>query len=270
MYVCFYICIALSEPKTELHSMTSKKDEKQPLQSPENRQEDEEKLLQRNIYEELAQLSRAMAQPTRLEIIDLLSQRDHSVDELAKAIGTSHANLSHHIQYLKKAHLVEATKRGRENIYRIPERGILEVWDRMRKLGLSRNPELERLLQELHGKNEEVAFSAEDLKRKLHDEELVLVDVRPEEEYQAGHIADALSIPHDRIEQELSKLPKDKGIVAYCRGPFCVMSDKAVEVLRSHGYKVTSFQEGFTGWVEKGYPVKRPSKGKDQRTRGWG
>lgn len=265
MYIyIFLLALPQAASKRAMVKNSSSQEKRPEPPKGERSKEEQEKLLQRSIYEELASISKAMAQPIRLEIIDLLSQREHNVEELAQAIGTSHANLSHHLQYLKKARLVEVSKQGRQNLYRIPEKSVLQVWDRMRNLGLSRNAELERLLQELHGKNEEVAFSAEELKKKLEEEELVLVDVRPESEYEHGHIAEALSIPHDRIEEELNRLPKNKGIIAYCRGPFCVMSDKAVEVLRQNGYKVTSFQDGFTGWVEKGYPIeqgKKKSKG---------
>lgn len=223
----------------------------------EDKRDEEKKLLQRNIYEELASLSKAMAHPIRLEIIDLLSQRDQSVEELARTIGSSHANVSHHLQSMKKAGLVEASKRGRQNLYRIPESSVLRVWEKMRELGLSRNAELERLLYELHDRNEEISFSAEELMQKLEREDLVLIDVRPEEEFNSGHISSALSIPQDRLEAELDRIPKNKGVVAYCRGPFCVMSDQAVDTLRKNGYKATCFQEGFSGWIEKGFPVEK-------------
>lgn len=217
----------------------------------------EKKLLQKNLYEELSAVGKALANPTRLEIVELLSQRDHHVEELSGGVGTIPANTSQHLSKLKQARLVESYREGNKTFYRLSDPLVLNLWRSMRSFAFSRNAEMERLMDELHDRNEEVAFDAEDLKRKMDEEDLVLVDVRPESEFQAGHIADALSIPHDRIEEELDRIPSDKGVVAYCRGPFCVMSDRAVQVLRKNGFKATSFQDGFSGWIEKGLPVEK-------------
>lgn len=221
---------------------------------PENK---EKKVLQKNLYEELSIVGKALANPSRLEIIELLSQRDHHVEELSDGIGSIPANTSQHLAKLKHARLVESYKERNRTFYRLSDPLVLNLWRSMRSFAFSRNAEMERLMDELHDRNEEVGFDAEALKRKMEEEDLVLVDVRPESEFRAGHIADALSVPHDRIEEELDRIPPDKGVVAYCRGPFCVMSDQAVQALRKHGFKATSFQDGFSGWIEKGLPVEK-------------
>lgn len=224
----------------------------------------EKKLLQKRIYQELAALNKAIANPARIEIIELLSQKDHAVDELSERIGSIPPNTSQHLQKLKQERLVESYKEGNRTYYRISDPQVMILWKEMRKLAFSRNAELERLMDELHDRNEEVALGAEGLKRKLQEEDLVLIDVRPQDEFLSGHIANALSIPYDRIEEEMEKIPKDKGVIAYCRGPFCVMSDQAVEVLRKNGYRATSFQDGFSGWVEQGYPVHKEENPEDR------
>lgn len=215
------------------------------------------KTTQRSLYEELAGISKALASPARLEIIDQLSQKDRSVEGLAQEIAIPVANVSQHLQKLKQARLVESRKEGTRSIYRLADPKVLALWREMRELAFSRNAEIRRLMNELHQSDEKMGYNAQELLRKVENEEIVLVDVRPEDEFQAGHIAEALSVPYDRIEQELDRIPATRTIVAYCRGPFCVMSDQAVELLRKKGYHATSFREGFSGWMEQGLPIEK-------------
>ncbi len=229
---------------------------------------EKKRALQKSIYEEIASLVRAIGHPVRLEVIDLLSQRERTVEELARAIGSSHANLSHHLQSLKRERLVGLRKKGRSHFYRIEDRSVLEAWEGIRKLGLNRNAELTRLFNELHPGQEAFALSTEALKKKLENEDLILVDVRPKEEYEAGHIANALSIPQEDLEKEWDRLPRGKEVIAYCRGPFCVMSDKAVALLHEKGFKVSSYQDGFSGWIEKGLMVEKPEKDNGSKRNG--
>lgn len=216
----------------------------------------------RAAYELHARICGLMANPKRLEIIDLLSQGEKSVEELTQAMGVPKANVSQHLALLREAHLVTARKEGLHVYYRLANPKILQAWGLMRELAreqLAAMEELRRALQERTQASgvEEIALAK--LLEQLDRGEIVLVDIRPPEEYERGHIPGALSLPLEEIERRWKELPRDKELVAYCRGPYCTLSDRAAEKLRERGIEVKRLNVGYPQWEQAGFPVEKGS-----------
>lgn len=209
------------------------------------------------IYAELSKVAKAMANPHRLEIIDLLAQGPFSVEQIATHTRMSVANASQHLQTLKNARLVTITRNGNFINYSLTGNNVFKAWAGMRELGFEYNTEVEKLLSDFRSGHSSGldAIDAESLEKLLQNDEVLLLDVRPEEEYNRGHIHRAISVPIDTLESYLKELPKKKMVVAYCRGPFCVYADEAVAVLKEHGYKAARMDEGYPEWLSKGLPV---------------
>jgi DNA-binding transcriptional ArsR family regulator/rhodanese-related sulfurtransferase len=209
------------------------------------------------IYSELAKVAKAMANPHRLEIIDLLAQGPFPVEKIAKYTGMSIANASQHLQTLKNARLVTISRTGNFIYYSLADKNVFNAWAGMRELGFTYNNEVNKLLNDFRaGHNSGLdAIDAESLEKLLQSDEVVLLDVRPEEEYNRGHIHRAISAPIDNLEVTLKDLPKKKMVVAYCRGPFCVYADEAVALLKARGFNATRMDEGYPEWLLKGLPV---------------
>ncbi len=210
------------------------------------------------IYNELASITKALANPNRLEIIELLAQGPCSVEYIADHTNLKIANASQHLQTLKSARLVKMEKKGKYNFYSLVDINVFEVWRSLRELGLSQNAEIDKLINEFQESrhNLETVTSSQLLER-IQQGKALLLDVRPREEYKSGHIASALSIPQEELIQKLKDLPKDKEIVAYCRGPLCAMAYDAVELLNNHGFKAFRLETGFPEWKVKGLPVEQ-------------
>jgi rhodanese-related sulfurtransferase/DNA-binding transcriptional ArsR family regulator len=209
-----------------------------------------------NLYAEFAVLGKALANPHRLELLDLLAQGERNVEELAKEAALSFANASSHLQVLRRARLVEADKRGLNVIYRLAAPEIFQLWRTLRDVGRARLSEIDRLVENYFTDRD--AFEAvdkEELLRMLKDEAVIIIDVRPELEYEQGHIPAARSVPVENLKRRLAELPRDVEIVAYCRGPYCVLSDQAVRLLHRHGFRARRLSEGFPEWRAAGYPV---------------
>jgi rhodanese-related sulfurtransferase len=209
-----------------------------------------------NLYAEFAVLGKALANPHRLELLDLLAQGERNVEELAKEAALSFANASSHLQVLRRARLVEADKRGLNVIYRLAAPEIFQLWRTLRDVGRARLSEIDRLVENYFTDRD--AFEAvdkEELLRMLKDEAVIIIDVRPELEYEQGHIPAARSVPVEILKRRLAELPRDVEIVAYCRGPYCVLSDQAVRLLHRHGFRARRLSEGFPEWRAAGYPV---------------
>lgn len=208
------------------------------------------------LYTEFAVLGRALANPHRLELLDLLAQGERSVEELAREAALSLANASAHLQVLRRARLVEAEKRGLNVVYRLATPEVFQLWRALRDLASARLAEVERLvatyLSNRAGLN---PVDREELLRLLQAGEVTLLDVRPAVEYRQGHLPSARSIPLEELGQRLAELPREHEIVAYCRGPFCVLADEAVSLLHRHGFRVRRLSEGFPEWRAAGYPV---------------
>lgn len=211
------------------------------------------------VYGELAKITKALGNPHRMEIIDLLAQGPFSVEQIANYTGISVANASQHLQTLKNANLVTIARNGNFINYKLSSESVFSAWSGLRKLGHVYNAEVERIVNDFRkGHSNMDSVDADSLARMIRNDEVVVLDVRPEEEYDRGHIHRAISTPIDELNKHLKKLPKGKLIVAYCRGPFCVYADEAVTMLNKKGYTAKRLNEGFPDWGLKGLPVDYP------------
>src|SRR5215207_914006 len=210
-----------------------------------------------SLYAEFAVLGKALANPHRLEILDLLGQGERSVEQLAREAELSLANASAHLQVLRKARLVEAEKRGLNVVYRLAAPEVFQLWRTLRDVGSARLAEIDRLVENYFTDRDELeVVDKEELLRLLKDETVIVIDVRPEVEYVQGHISSARSVPVENLKRRLAELPRDVEVVAYCRGPYCIYSDQAVRLLHRHGFRARRMSEGFPEWRAAGYPVK--------------
>lgn len=208
------------------------------------------------IYGELAQITKAMANPHRLEIIELLAQGEYSVEQISIQTSLSIANASQHLQVLKTAQLVDVTRQGNFILYRLANANVFKTWKALRDLGLERIASVEKIIKDFrHSKFKLESVSIEGLVAKMKSEKITILDVRPEAEYKKGHIEKAISIPVSELRSRLKELPKKNQIVAYCRGPFCVYADEAVALLTKAGYKAIRLEEGFPDWRLQDLPV---------------
>ena len=214
------------------------------------------RIFKDSIYEQFARLGKAVSSPKRLELLDLICQSEKSVDVLARESGLSIANASQHLQVLRSARLVEARKEGLFVYYRLADQAVCEFFRAMRVLAENRLAEVEVITRRfLRGKEGGEGVDGDKLLEKVRDGLVTVLDVRPLEEYFAGHIRGAISVPLKELEQRLSELPQEAEIVAYCRGPYCVLSIQAVEFLRSRGIQAVRLEEGIQDWRALGFPV---------------
>lgn len=214
------------------------------------------------IYEQLARLGKAVAAPKRLELLDLLCQGPRTVEALAHQAALSVANASQHLQILKAARLVDAEKRGLYVEYRLADDEVGRFFVALRGLGEARLAEVAEVTRdyfEARGAMEAVA--SDELLRRVKAGDVTVLDVRPVEEYRAGHIPGALSIPVAELKARLEELPRRRDVVAYCRGPYCVMAIDAVELLLRHGYRAHRMEQGVADWRARGWRVERARAG---------
>jgi DNA-binding transcriptional ArsR family regulator len=210
------------------------------------------------LYQEFARLGQALASPRRLEMLDLLAQRERSVEDLAQEMGLSIANASQHLRILAHARLVETRREGTRVYYRLAGDQVFRLWQALRDVGEARLAEIATIVQRYLGQRDQLeAIDAEEFLRRVEAGEVVLLDVRPLEEYRAGHIPGARPVPPERLEQILQTLPRDREIVAYCRGPFCIFSDEAVARLRQAGFAAHRLRLGLPDWRALGLPLAR-------------
>lgn len=208
------------------------------------------------LFEQFARVGRALASPKRLEILDLLAQGERTVEEIARETAMSVASASQHLQALKGARMVEARREGLYAHYRLADEDVFRTWQAVRALAQARLAEVDRVVDAyLEDRASLEAMDATELMERLSDGSVIVLDVRPEEEYRAGHIPGALSLPVDVLGAALQRLPRDREMVAYCRGPYCVFSDEAVAFLRSRGYRARRLQQGLPDWRAAGMPV---------------
>ena len=217
---------------------------------------DRKRSFKNEVYDQFARMGKAFSSASRLELIDLLAQRERTVDELAEETEMSVANTSRHLQVLKKERLVRRRKEGTRAYYRLAGPEVYRAWRAMRAMAESRLSEIEETVQRyLTDRDQLEALSPKELEERLDRDDVIVVDVRPEEEYETGHIPGARSIPVDQIEEHLDELPEDKDIVAYCRGPYCVYSDDAVRHLQEEGRTAYRLTEGLPDWAVTGRTV---------------
>lgn len=199
------------------------------------------------LYDAIAMMGKAFASPVRLELLDLLAQAPRTVDELARASGQSTANTSQHLQALHAAGMVTRTREGTSVRYAIAGQEALSVWLALRDASVARLAEVERATRDYLG-SEVDTIGREELIARMRAGDVVLIDVRPQEEFDAGHIDGARSIPLAELEQRLAELPTDREIVAYCRGPFCAYAHQAVRTLHIAGRRAQRLREGWPEW----------------------
>ncbi|WP_407653423.1 ArsR/SmtB family transcription factor [Brevibacillus ruminantium] len=214
------------------------------------------------LYQEFARIGKCFSSPKRLELMDLLAQGPKSVDQLAKNTGMSVANVSQHLQTLHDSRLVTFTKKGNYVIYELAELSVADFMVSLHRLSEKQLGEIQRLKTEILQHYESMEpVALEELMERMEKGEVLLVDVRPREEYEIGHIPGAISVPVEELEKHLAALPADKEIVAYCRGPYCLMSAQAVEILRTKGIKASRLEEGVHEWHHYVEHSKRPMEG---------
>jgi rhodanese-related sulfurtransferase len=214
--------------------------------------------LKTTVYEHLARIGKALAHPRRLEMIDLLSQGPRTVEVLAQHTGQSLANTSHHLQILRRARLVDAEKAGLYVTYQLADPHVSRFFLNLQRLGEARLAEIEQVrreYREARGAMESV--DGDELLRRVRRGEVTILDVRPVEEYRAGHGPGARSIPLAELRKRLTELPRHREVVAYCRGPYCVMAIDAVELLRKKGYRAHRMELGVADWHARGWRLEK-------------
>ena len=209
-----------------------------------------------SIYEQFARLGKAISAPKRLELLDLLCQGPRTVEALAEQAAISVANASQHLQVLRAARLVDSEKKGLYVEYRLANDEVCRFFFALRGLAETRLAEVTQVTREYFAKRGAMeAIEADELLRRVKAGEVTVLDVRPAEEYRAGHIPGAISIPVDELKARLKELPKDRDVVAYCRGPYCVMAVEAVELLRKKGFEAHRMEQGVIDWRARGWRV---------------
>lgn len=206
------------------------------------------------LFQHYSRVGHALASPKRMELLDLLAQGPGSVESLARRIGASIANTSRHLQILREGRFVVGRREGRSVIYRIADESVVAFLRELRSFADGHFLEIEKARKDFI--EARIGFDPvdrEELLRRVRDGEAIVIDVRPDEEFCAGHLAGALSIPLEEIERKLDRLPKDRDIVAYCRGPHCVLSVEAVQLLRNKGFRAHRVDLGPAEFINSGF-----------------
>lgn len=217
----------------------------------------EKRTFKNKVYQELAKIVKALSNPHRLEILELLAQGHFSVEEIANETDLSTANASQHLQVMKRVQLVSTQRDGNFVYYSLADENVYKAWRALRDLGIERMAEIERVVRNFRESNNHPlqTLSSSELVSKMESEDVTIVDVRPKQEFEEGHISKAINIPVDNLSEKIKELPKDKEVVAYCRGPFCVFADEAVKLLNEKGYTAKRLDNGFPEWMLEGRPV---------------
>jgi len=208
------------------------------------------------LFDGFAEVAKALASGRRAEIVDLLAQGERSVDEISDEIGQSVANTSHHLRAMARAGLLSTRRDGTRIYYALAGERVEALWAALRDVAAEHVAGIERLTEAYLGDRDGLeAISRKELAARLRRGDLVVLDVRPEPEFRAGHIAGARSVPINELRRNLRALPKDVEVVAYCRGPYCVYADDAVRELNRRGYRAQRLEDGYPEWKQAGLPV---------------
>jgi rhodanese-related sulfurtransferase/DNA-binding HxlR family transcriptional regulator len=208
------------------------------------------------LFDALASVAQALGSGRRAEIVDVLAQGERSVEEIAAEISQSTANSSQHLQVLARSGLVRSRREGTRVFYRLASDRVADLWAAVRDVAVRHVAEVSVLADEYLGARDGVEqLSAAELEERLRRGDVVVLDVRPEPEFRAGHIAGARSAPLSELESLTAGLPRRSEVVAYCRGPYCVYADEAVRELNRHGYRARRLEDGFPEWRRAGLPV---------------
>jgi rhodanese-related sulfurtransferase len=210
------------------------------------------------LYEQVSRVSKALASPKRLELIDLLCQCEKSVETLARETGMSVKLASAHLRALRAGRLVDTRKDGKYVLYRLADPSVADLWVSLRSVAEERLVDLQMALSSLlEARAALVGIDRKAILRQAQLGEVIVIDVRPEEEFAAGHLPYARSLPLAELKKRLKQLPKDKPVVAYCRGPFCLMAQDAVALLQKQGFRAQHLEDGVAEWRARGLPVER-------------
>lgn len=208
------------------------------------------------LYEQVARVGQALSSPKRLELLEMLCQGEKSVERLAGDAEISLKLASAHLKTLRMARLVDARREGKRMLYRLTDRGVAELWVVLREVAQQRLAELQTAMRELMADSEALArLDGKELLAQAARGEVVVLDVRPGDEYETAHLPYARSLPVSELRRRVNEVPSDKPIVAYCRGPFCLMAKEAVEVLRAQGRDASLLEDGVAEWRAKGLPL---------------
>lgn len=209
------------------------------------------------IYESLAEVAQAFGHAHRLELLEHLAQGRRSVEELSARASLTFANTSRHLQILRRARLVETERRGKHVLYSLAgDAEVVALMQALSSIGERNVAEVARVMSDYFRARDALEpVSREDLVSRLHDGVVTVLDVRPEDEFAVGHLPGALNIPFAELERRLDELPADREVIAYCRGPYCVLSFEAVSALRARGYLVRRLEDGYPEWKASGLPI---------------
>jgi rhodanese-related sulfurtransferase len=211
------------------------------------------RVIKDRLFEQFARIGHALSSPKRLELLDLLCQCEKDVETLASNTGMSVANTSHHLQVLHGAALVESRKDGIHVYYRLSGSRVGDLFRDMQQLAENQLADVERIVNLLNREGNKLApMDRKDLLKLAKSGQVTVLDVRPEDEYRAAHIPHAVSVPLSKLKSYLRHLPRTQTIVAYCRGPYCVLAGEAVRVLRAKGYNASRWRDGIAEWQEAG------------------
>ena len=214
------------------------------------------------VFEQFAELARVLGQANRLELLEHVAQGERPVERLAQLTGLSVANASQHLQVLRRAALVRARRDGKQVLYRLGDGPVIELLAALRRYAEYSRAGLNAIVADYFGRLDSLEpVSRKELVKRLKDKSVLLLDVRPEDEFAQGHLPGALNVPLAQLGKQLSKLPKRAQIVAYCRGPYCVLSFEAVAALRAKGYDARRLEDGFPEWKAAGLPVGSANSG---------
>ena len=210
------------------------------------------------LYEQVSRVSKALASPKRLELIELLCQCEKSVEALARETGMSVKLASAHLRALRAGRLVETRKDGKYVLYRLADPSVADLWVLLRSVAEERLVDLQMALRSLlEARAALVGVDRKAILRQAQHGEVIVIDVRPEEEFAAGHLPYARSLPLAELKKRLKQLPKDKPVVAYCRGPFCLMAQDAVALLQKQGFRAQHLEDGVAEWRARGLPIEQ-------------
>jgi len=214
-----------------------------------------------HLYQLFAEVTSALANPHRLELLDLLTQAPRTVDELATESHMSVANTSQHLQRLKRARLVVSSPEGLSRRYRLADPAVGRLWLELRAVAERQLAEVRQALDAYRDRRHKLqGVTAEELHTQLEEDDVLLLDTRPAVEYKAGHLPVAISAPLDELPQKLDEIPQNKTVIAYCRGPYCDFADDALALLDAHGYKTLRLEEGVAEWQVAGFPISQEER----------
>lgn len=210
----------------------------------------------RALYESFALVAKALAHGHRLELLEHVGQGERPVEALAAVAGLSLANTSQHLMQLRRAGLVVSRRDGKNVLYRLTDKSVLDLLASLRRVAETNVAEARQVItQYFHARDALDPISRTELVKRLREKSVTLLDVRPEDEFALGHLPGAINIPLKALERRLAQLPRNREIVSYCRGPYCVLSFEAVALLRERGFKIRRFEDGFPEWAAHGLPV---------------